>query len=443
MLYDTFMEQNITLNTRCGSIRGLLWEDAAVFRGVPFAEAERFAYPTLIEKWDGELDATGTETECTQLSTYDDDRHRFYTREFRDGMEWNYAESPLTMNIITPLNAKDCPVLVFFHGGGFHTGKQSELPFGSSTEYAGRGIILVSVGYRLNVFGLYRSRNYCLYDQIAGIDWVRENISAFGGDPDRITISGQSAGAVSCMELICSRALEGKIRGAVMMSGGGFFPEFGRTWTEEESRDFWDRVERAAGCRSEEEFRIAPAETVWRAWENEHRQHGSIHLMLGGIDGKLVPGTPSEIRKNPQMLDIPVLIGVTSQDMIAPVGMHRIMMAFGLWSARQGRKPVYGYLFDRVPPGNLFKAYHSSDLWYIFGNQERCWRPFEEKDRELCREMADAVAAFVRTGNPGWEPITPSHRRVRYFGDRNIKMTTTLRVLPELLKNTLFQRGPM
>lgn len=437
------MSNKIVVNTGCGSITGLASEDAVIFRGVPFAEAKRFAYPTLIEKWDGEVDATGTETECPQLSTYTDDSHRFYTQEFRDGVVWNYAENPLTLNIIAPKNVENCPVLIFFHGGGFHTGKQSELPAGSSTEYAKRGIVLVSVGYRLNVFGLYRSGNYCLYDQIAGIRWVHDNIAAFGGDPDRITISGQSAGAVSCMELLYSDVLKGLVRGAVLMSGGGFFPEIGHTWNAEESKDFWDGVERRAGCSSKEELAAAPAEVVWNAWWKEHQEHGSIHLMLGGIDGKLVPDRSSRIRKSGKLLDIPILIGVTSQDMIAPVAMHRIMVDFGLWSARRRRQPVYGYLFDRVPPGNRFKAFHSADLWYVFGNMDKSWRPFEQRDRELLREMADCVAAFVKTGDPGWESISPANRKVRYFGDRKLRMISTLQALPELMKNTLFQRGPM
>lgn len=436
------MDNIITKITHCGTIRGLELEDAVFFRGVPFAEAERFCYPTLIEHWDGEIDATGTETESPQLSAFADDSVKFYTREFRDGVQWNYAENPLTLNIIAPKDAENCPVLIYIHGGSFTNGKQSELPAGSTTEFARRGIVLVSIGYRLNVFGFYRSRNYGLYDQLAGVRWVHEHIADFGGDPSRITLSGQSAGAISCMDLLFSDKLKGLIQGAVLMSGGGFFPEFGYAWTEEESKDFWDRVERRAGCSSEEELKQAPAETVWRAWYTEYRTNGSLHLELSGIDGELVPGRYSQIRKSGEMLDVPILIGVTSQDMFAAVGMHWMMMDFGLWSARRHRRPVYGYLFDRTLPGGLFKAFHSADLWYVFGNMDKSWRPFEPRDRELQQEMTDAVAAFVRTQDPGWEPISPRQRKVRYFGDRKLRMISTLRALPGLLNNTLFERGP-
>ena len=437
------MNDTIRIQTRCGAVKGLNLEDAVLFRGIPFAEAERFSLPTLIEKWEGEIDATGTELECPQLSTYTDDSERFFTREFRPNVQWNYAESPLTLNIAAPKGGKNCPVLVFIHGGGFFTGKQSELPAGTSTEFAKRGIVLVSLGYRLNVFGQFRSGNYCHYDQIAGIKWVRDNIAAFGGDPDRITLSGQSAGAISVMNLLYSEELKGMIQGAFMMSGGGFFPNFGYPWTEKESRPFWDAVREKAGCTTDEELKTAPAETVWRAWWEEKQNHGSIHLLLGAVDGHIVPGRPAKIRKSGKMLNVPVLIGVTSQDMIAPLAMHRILISFGLWSAKNRRQPVYGYLFDRVPPGNCYRAFHSSDLWYVFGNMDKSWRPFEQRDYEIQKEMTDAVAAFVKMQNPGWEPISPSMRKVRCFGDRKKQMISGLQAFPELLINTLFRRGPM
>ena len=431
-------------NLGCGRIRGLVLEDALLFRGVPFAEARRFELPVPIRKWEGEFDATGDELECPQLSSYTDDSERFYTREFRPGVRFSYAESPLTCNIITPKDASGCPVLIYIHGGGFNTGKQSELPVGTSTEYAKRGIILVSLGYRVSVFGLYRSRNYCLHDQIAGIRWIRDNIAAFGGDPEQITICGQSAGGMSVMSLLFSEELKGIIRGAFMMSGGGFFPAFGYPWTEKESKAFWDGVEKRAGCSSEEELKTVPAERLWNAWWEEKQKNGSLHLLQSGVDGHLVPCRPSKIRrKGGPLLDVPILIGATSQDMMAPVIMHRMVLSFGLWSARRGRAPVYGYLFDRVPPGKVFKAFHSADLWYFFGNMDRSWRPFGSRDEELLKEMADAVASFVRTQDPGWAPITPRMRKLRYFGDRKLTMISTLQALPELIRNTILERGPM
>ena len=123
------------------------------------------------------------------------------------------------------------------HAYRHETGAVGELPWGGCTEYARRGVILVSVGYRLNVFHLFRSQNYGLHDQLAAIRWVREHIAAFGGDPGRITLMGQSAGAMSIMDLCYSDALQGVVRGAILMSGAGLVPAPTGPWTEEQDRD--------------------------------------------------------------------------------------------------------------------------------------------------------------------------------------------------------------
>ena len=186
---------SITLVCPCGKLKALNEDGVILARGIPFAVTERFQPPEVIKKWSGLLDATGQETDCFQRSSFEDTSGTFYYREFREGRHFQYADSPMTLNIISPSLEGKHPVLFFIHGGSFETGTVGELPYGTSTEYAKRGIVLVSVGYRLNVFGMHGGVNYCLMDQIAAVDWV-QNISAFGGDPDNITIMGQSAGAM-------------------------------------------------------------------------------------------------------------------------------------------------------------------------------------------------------------------------------------------------------
>ena len=431
-----------TISTKCGGVKGIVTEDAYIFQGIPFATAGRFEYPVQVSDFNGDFDATGKPLEFPQFSTYNDDSNRFYTKEFRAGETFEYAESPLTLNIITPKDAENCPVLIFIHGGGFFTGKQSENPFGTSTEYAKRGVILVSISYRLNVFALYRCENYFLYDQITAINWVKDNISDFGGDSGNITLMGQSAGALSIFQLLYTDRLKGIIKGAVLMSGAGFFPKFGDGLSREKAKPFWDLVMKEAGCDSEEQMKTVDAGKLWRAWWDTKAKHGNIHHLQPGIDGVMIPCQPSEIKKSGKMLDIPLMVGVTGQDMLAAIIIFNMAKDFAIWSDKRGRKPVYNYYFNRILPGNLYKAYHASDLWYMFGNMDRCWRPFTKEDYALKDKMVDSVVSFVRTQNPGWEPYTRKNRKFRHFDIDGKEFVTGHDCYPELHINTLFERGP-
>ena len=434
--------EKIKLKTGCGNVIGIKTGSGNIFQGIPYAEAERFEYPVPVTDFGGTFDATKKPLEFPQLNTYEDDSARFYTKEFRRGETFEYAESPLTLNIITPENAENCPVLIYIHGGGFFTGKQSEHPCGTSLEYAQRGVILVSIGYRLNVFGLYRSENYFLYDQLCAIKWIYNNISDYGGNPENMTLIGQSAGAMSVFQLLYTDELNGIIKRAVMMSGAGFFPTFGNGYTKEESKPFWDHVMHAAGCESDEELKLVPAETLWRAWWQTKEKHGNIHLLQPGIDGKMIPCQPSEIRKSGKMLDIPLIVGVTAQDMMASVVIFNMAREFALWSDRRGRKNVYTYYFDHILPGNLYRAYHSSDLWYVFGNMEKCWREFKEEDYRLKDEMVDSIVKFINEDNPGWAPFTSKSRCFRHFDTKGPEYVKMKDCLGELILNTTVRRGP-
>ena len=228
----------VTISTGLGKVTGTEENGVRMFRGIPYAVTERFEMPKPYPAWD-ELDATGPETDCWQYRAYHDEsvgRYAFYHSEFRPGRgpdSWKFAESPMTLNIITRSDAEKDPVLVFIHGGSFENGCVGEDPYGTSTEYGKHGIILVSLGYRLNVFGLYKGGNYGLHDMVFGLKWIKEHIADFGGDPDRITVMGQSAGAMAVMDLLYTKTLEGTVKGAVMMSGAGAVPSFAGPLTPE------------------------------------------------------------------------------------------------------------------------------------------------------------------------------------------------------------------
>jgi len=441
----------LVIRTSCGSVRGERREGSCLFSGIPYAETPRFEPPRPL-RWEGVLDATGQETDCWQYAAFRDeskDENPFYYNEFRKGLTFQYEESPMRLTITTPEQAENCPVLVFIHGGGHETGTIGEPPYGRSREYAKRGVILVSVGYRLNVLHLYRSRNYGLMDQLAAIRWVHENIRAFGGDPDKITIMGQSAGAMSVMDLCYSNALKGIVKGAICMSGGGLVPAIAKPWTEEQSKAFWDNVERRAGVSSEEEAKKLPIETLWNAWYAESRENWSFAAVQPGIDGTIIPELPQKRRAQGKILNIPMMLGVTSQDFM-PAIIFEMAYSHAMWSAaRKNRAPVYGYLFDRTPPGELYKAYHAADLWYMFGEMDKCWRPWEQTDYELRDQMIDYAANFARCGDPNgeglprWPAFTLTQRRFRLFDGESEGCVGPGFCRARMRRTLLREKGPM
>ena len=213
--------QTKTVITPCGSIVGCVTDYGASFRGVKYATAKRFEKPVLITKYDTEQIALEQGVCCPQMRAYWNEEHRFYYQEFRKGKSFKYSEDCLILDIHVPSDAHDCPVIVFIHGGSFTGGSINEMQFDGSA-YTKRGVIFVAINYRLNVFGFFADNEHCggnlgLYDQYTAIEWVRQNIASFGGNPDNITLMGQSAGAMSIQTLICSDKLKGKVKGAITL----------------------------------------------------------------------------------------------------------------------------------------------------------------------------------------------------------------------------------
>lgn len=225
---------------RQGKLRGVEGTYADIYRGIPYAKPPvgelRFHAPEPPEPWEGIYAADTFSCICPQLGQ---EPGSFYEKEFYSDPAFMppQNEDCLYLNIWTPKSEEPrreedlCPVAVWFHGGGFIDGFGSEIEF-DGEAYAKRGIVLVTVNYRLGLLGYFahpdltardgHSGNYGLLDQIAAIDWVRENIAAFGGNPDQITIFGQSAGGMSVRALISSPLMKGKVRGAILQSCGGY-----------------------------------------------------------------------------------------------------------------------------------------------------------------------------------------------------------------------------
>ena len=356
-----------------GDIQGVpsATSGVTVFKGIPYAAPPvgdlRWREPQPVIPWEGVkvADTFGPIPWQEDLS-----KMGLYGKEFyADGMP-EMSEDCLYLNIWAPTKAVrkggKFPVALWIHGGAFTHGFSNEITF-DGDAWAERGVILVTFNYREGVLGflghkllyeeegsIHRSGNYALYDMLAALTWVRNNISAFGGDPDNITVFGQSAGARSVQTLVSAPLTKGMIAKAIIQSGGGINPEF--------------------------QGRESLYSQVWAA--------GEAFCDFAGYE--------------------------TLEQMRAA-------------SPRESRnyyegKPVFDYLFTRRLPGDDAGAFHSAELWYMFGTLDRCWRPFTEGDRKLSRQMLAAWTNFCKYGNPCgkeqtgfWLPFTKEDSFCKIF----------------------------
>jgi para-nitrobenzyl esterase len=245
-----------------------------------------------------------------------------------------------------------------------------------------------------------------------------------------------------------SQTLKGIVKGAVLMSGAGAVPVFTKPWTKEQSLPFWADVRRRAGVETTEEFRKLPADVIWNAWYEESRENWSFQAVQPGIDGEIIPELPQKVISKQAYLDVPMIVGVTSQDFM-PYIIYDMAMGWAMKHVKQGKSPVYGYLFDRELPGNSFKAFHGSDLWYMFGNMDKCWRPFEQSDYDLKDMMVHYVANFVKNqtpngdGLPYWEKISRRNKSFRHFRDKTTGYISPVRIRRKMYHSFLRDKGPM
>lgn len=443
------------ITAKAGKIKGYKEKGLYIYRGIPYAKTARFELPVPYV-WEGEFDATVGEVDCFQYSSFEDESKgdfSFYYEEFRSDRTFTYAEDYMTLNIVAPADAKNAPVLVFIHGGGHETGTVGELPYGLCEEYAKRGIVFVSVGYRLNVFSLYDGRNFGLHDQIAATKWVYDNIEAFGGDVSKITLMGQSAGAMSITNLLYCDKLKGIIQGVILMSGGGMIPRFAGPWTREQAKPFWDAVRKNAGVKSEDEMKTIDPERLWRAWYKARCESKGFQAIQPSIDGEIITDVPQEVFKAGKEVDVPVMLGVTSQDFLSVI-LYEVGLSWGLYNSKKKKQPVYAYMFDRILPGNRYKAFHACDLWYMFGHMDASWRPFEQVDKDLASMMQDYVANFVKTANPNgadskgailpeWRPLSKKNKGFRLFDGKSTGVMKPFLCRYKVIKTMLWDKGPM
>lgn len=425
--------------TEKGQISGIETEFSYVYKGVPYAKPPigdlRWHAPMPMDPWEGVLECTAFQNRCPQPG---EKPGSFYHKEFFSNEEFVPAmsEDCLHLNIWVPKNRKEkCPVAIWYHGGGYIGGHSSEIEF-DGEGYAKRGVILVTVTYRLGIFGFCcheelrkrdgHSGNYGQLDQIAAIDWVRENISAFGGDPGNITIFGQSAGGMSVVNLCCSPLTRGKFQRAIIQSCNGYGGPVRGTFPYEKMEKLWAGFLQKKKLSFAQFYRLSTQELVQKGHEFSRFACFRVRSglpMVPVVDGYFLPFAPDEAVNKGLSHTIPCMTGATKNDMgagrrgIRDYRKHRLLQSLAKWSELHSKRGAdcYVYFFRRDLPGDTFGAFHSSELWYIFGTLGRSWRPMERHDFELSEKMIDAWVSFMRTGNPGWAPYKKEGDYIQMF----------------------------
>ena len=426
------MAQPSVVKVEGGYIQGVDSEtdDITVFRGVPYAAPPvgdlRWKKPQPVVKWDGIRKADTFSNICWQPGNA---VGTFYGDEFYWDEHTVQSEDCLYLNIWAPTNAighpeKCLPVAFWVHGGAYFNGYGHEITM-DGDAWALRGVILVTINYRLGIFGFLAhpelsaesdngtSGNYGTYDQVAALKWVHDNIAQFGGDPDNITVMGQSAGAASIKNLVSSPLSKELIRNAIIQSGGGVSTAKGSDTDQKKAetigKDFMDKH----GYHTLKEMRAVPAEELLSIFKEE-----GMGLFRPHIDGILLKESFDDAARNRHLADVSYMIGCTLDD-IRPMGEQIDEFCFLRDSLYH--RPAYQYLFARKLPGTLDGAFHSAELWYMFHTLNRSWRPMLKADYVLADVIMDCWTNFAKYGNPdgpekkNWLPFTLSNPYVKVF----------------------------
>jgi para-nitrobenzyl esterase len=456
--------------TEHGLVQGVTEQDLTVYRGIPFAAPPvgdlRWRAPQPAAKWDGVRETT-----------------KFAPDPYQGDGKGNVSEDCLYLNVWTPAkSASDrIPVLVWIYGGGFAFGSTST-PVHNGEHLARKGVVLVTINYRVGTLGFLAhpelsaesphkiSGNYGLQDQIAGLRWVKKNIAAFGGDPDKVTIFGESAGGIAVSMLCASPEAKGLFRGAISQSGGSFGPPRSTTYPGENMKRLLD-AERAgetfatqAGASSLAELRKLTPDKLPGGWGS-----GSGWPI---IDGWVIPDDQHKLYEAGRYNDVDILVGYNSDEGLSfarektpaefiantqkrygpfadkllaayPAGTDSVPKtardlmrdaAFGwqTWSwarlqAQTGKSKVFYYYFDQHPerPANSPQADHGMphgvDVPYVFQTLDRNDPKLTPGDLAISETVSTYWTNFAKHGNPNgpgvpeWPEFKESDRRVMHF----------------------------
>jgi para-nitrobenzyl esterase len=446
-----------------GAVEGVRKSGLTAYLGIPFAAPPlgelRWREPQPAVPWEGIRRATAFAPACMQT-----------------GVSMPGEKAPLTsedclyLNIWTPATAavERLPVIVWIHGGGYKNGATS-MPLYWGDQLAKRGVVVISIAYRLGPLGFLAhadltaesihksSGNYGLLDQIAALEWIRRNVGAFGGDPQRVTIAGQSSGAMSVSILMASPRAKGLFHRAIGQSGGLFeplqlAPAYLLANAEQDGRVYASSV----GAGSIAELRKLPVTELLKG------KAGSVSHPV--IEPYVLPAAPYDAFSSGAYNDVPLLVGFNADEARAFVDVGQVkavtfaaditrsfgslppplmeayphttdaqarqarlelerdlrfgwdMWAWARLQVQSGRGSVYFYYFEQRPPfpkGSIYEAWgasHFAELWYMFDHlDQNAWR-WSAQDRQLAGQMSNYWANFAKHGDPNGDglPLWPN-----------------------------------
>ncbi len=467
---SAFALQSAPVATETGLVQGVAENDLTVFKGIPFAAPPvgelRWRAPQPAAKWTG-----------VRLAD------KFGPDPYQGDGQGGVSEDCLYLNIWTPAKSADdkLPVLVWIYGGGFAFGSTST-PVHNGEHLARKGVVLVSINYRVGSLGFLAhpelsaesprkaSGNWGLLDQIAGLKWVKRNIAAFGGDPDRVTIFGESAGGIAVSMLCASPEAKGLFRGAISQSGGSFGPTRDTTYPGENMRTLAQAEAsgvayvQKAGVGSIAELRQLPPDKLPGGWGS-----GTAWPI---VDGWVIPDDQYKLYEAGRYNDVDILVGYNSDEGLSfardkdaaeyranvekrygpfaekliaaypPSGdavtkTARDLMrdaAFGwqtwAWAtlqSRTGKSKVFYYYFDQHAdhPADAPNADHGMphgvDVPYVFQTLDRNDAKLTPGDWAISETVSTYWTNFAKRGDPNgpgvpvWPRYTHEDRRVMYF----------------------------
>jgi para-nitrobenzyl esterase len=470
--------ETVTIDTPNGRLRGERLDDADVFRAIPYAAPpvgdRRFRPPAPIERWMGERDALSFGASAPQLAGT--------LERYFGGRAAVQSEDCLTLNVWAPRGEGPHPVMVWIHGGAFVTGAAAT-PWYSGRPFARSGCVLVSVNYRLGALGFTHladhdgerfavSGNLGVLDQIAALQWVRDNIASFGGDAGNVTIFGESAGGASVVAQLAAPAAGGLFHRAIAQS-----PSIPQLRSRGRATEAADELLKALGIEPSHVGRIVdvPVDQLIAAQAELIKDPAKGFTAFAPTpDGVVLPVRPTDALADGAAGGLPVLLGTTRDEMhlftfadpayatmdedalLARAGRvfdgNAAVALAAYRAARPGCSPgqlasaistdqtfrapadraaealaatgslVWSYWFTYPSPvfDGLLGACHGLEIPFVFGNlHQRGVQLFtgDGDDRlPIGAEMHQAWVAFARAGDPGWPCWDPRRRDTRVFG---------------------------
>ncbi|MGG1945264.1 carboxylesterase family protein [Trinickia sp. NRRL B-1857] len=446
------------------------YKDVRVFRGIPYAAPPvddlRFREPQSVARWAGVRSAKQFGPRCMQPNVAGKPDFRSTTM----------SEDCLYLNVWTPASSASTklPVLVFFHGGGFVSGDGSESRY-DGANLASRGIVAVTLNYRLGVFGFLApagvagessqgtAGNFGWLDQLAALRWVRQNIAQFGGDPSQVTIAGTSAGSVSVSAHMSSPLSRGLFARAIGQSGGAFASQ--ALWTREQSERAAAAFSSRVGATSLRQLRSLPAQTLLAATAQPLRSEQPA-MFEPSVDGYFLNESPEQVFARGGQTQVPLLLGSNAQHeppstASEPAQSHRIMTLRErlMWFVDQvdvklahypgsddvaqstrrwmdlhrqtGQVPVFYYRYThdmpreiRVDEGTahppILGAAHDAQAAYSLGNLGNSHRyAWTAADYDVSRIFSSYLEQFVKTGDPNGAASVPGESPEANAAPRN------------------------